>query len=205
MTSMSRRRDSEGAQTNRWSTRQKAKRHRLVAQTRAPEARFRKDRLRQSNPRSRRLLSRHAPSEGSLHHCLLLGSAATPPIARLAMSERPKVSSVRLWRTFQVQSPSRVDKTRLDLMSRQAVEPPIPACTHLLRKSGQKQGFITRMKTEPIDQIAGDRCDFFSRRIKEWQSHRGARCNSRFVKARRRSAPALGLVHARSFIANRPS
>ena len=43
---------------------------------------------------------------------------------------------------------------------------------HLRRKSGQKQGFITRMKAEPIDQIAGDCCDLLSRRVKEWQSHR---------------------------------
>ncbi len=155
------------------ATRQKAKRHRLVAQTRAPEARFRKERLRQSKSRSRRLLSRHAPSEGSLHHCFLLRSAATPPIARLAMSNDQRVSSGRLWRTFHVQSPSRLDKTRLYLVSRQAVELPIPASTHLLRKSSQIQGFITRMKAEPYDQIAGDYCDLFSRWVKEWQSHRG--------------------------------
>jgi hypothetical protein len=74
----------------------------------------------------------------------------------LATSNDRRISSGRIWRTFHVQSPSRLDKTRLYLVSRQAVELPIPASTHLLRKSGQKQGFITRMKAEPIDQIAGD-------------------------------------------------
>jgi hypothetical protein len=91
------------------------------------------------------------------------------------MSNDQRVSSDRLWRAFRVQSPSRLDKTRLYLVSRQAVELPIPASTHLLRKLGQKQGFITRMKAEPIDQIAGDCCDLLSRRVKEWQSHREAR------------------------------
>ena len=91
------------------------------------------------------------------------------------MSNDQRVSSGRLWRTFHVQSPSRLDKTRLYLVSRQPVELTIPASTHLRRKSGQKQGFITRMKAEPIDQIAGDCCDLLSRRVKEWQSHRGAR------------------------------
>jgi hypothetical protein len=94
------------------------------------------------------------------------------------MSNDQRVSSGRLWRTFHVQSPSRLDKTRLYLVSRQAVQPPIPANTHLLRKSDQKQGFITRIKAEPIDQIAGDRCDLFSRWVKERQSHRGAGCNA---------------------------
>ena len=61
-------------------------------------------------------------------------------------------------------------------MSRQSVELPIPASTHLLRQSSQIQGFISRMKAEPYDQIAGDYCDLFSRWVKEWQSHRGARC-----------------------------
>ena len=109
-------------------------------------------------------------------------SAATPPIARFAMSNDQRVSSRDLCRTFHVQSPSRLDKTRLYLVSRQTVELPIPASTHLLGKSGQKQGFITRMKAEPIDQIAGECCDLLSRRVKEWQSHRGARCNSRLRK-----------------------
>jgi hypothetical protein len=138
---------------------------------------------------------------GSLHHCFLLRSATTPPIAPLAMSNDRNVSSGRLWRTFHVQSPSRLGKAHLYLASGQPVEPPIPASTHLLRKSGQKQGFITRIEAEPNDKIAGDRCDFFSRRIKEWQSHRGARCNSRFVKARRRSASASrsGSCSPRSF------
>ena len=66
------------------------------------------------------------------------------------MSNDQRVSSGRLWRTFHVQSPSRLDKTRLYLVSRQAVELPIPASTHLLRKSSQIQGFITRTKAEPI-------------------------------------------------------
>ena len=92
------------------------------------------------------------------------------------MSNDQRVSSGRLWRTFHVQSPSRLGKARLYLASRQPVELPIPASTHLLRKSGQIQGFITRMKAEPYDQIAGDCCDLFSRWVKEWQSHRGARC-----------------------------
>ena len=66
------------------------------------------------------------------------------------MSNDQRVSSGRLWRTFHVQSPSRLGKARLYLVSRQPVELPIPASTHLLRKSGQIQGFITRMKAEPI-------------------------------------------------------
>ena len=93
--------------------------------------------------------------------------------------KRPRVLGILrgrgLWRTFHVQSPSRLGKARLYLASRQPVELPIPASTHLLRKSSQIQGFITRMKAEPNDQIAGDYCDLFSRRVKEWQSHRGAR------------------------------
>ena len=92
------------------------------------------------------------------------------------MSNDRRVSSGRLWRAFHVQSPSRLDKTRLYLVSRQAVELPVPASTHLLRKSSQIQGFISRMKAEPYDQIAGDYCDLFLRWVKEWQSHRGARC-----------------------------
>jgi hypothetical protein len=94
------------------------------------------------------------------------------------MSNDRRVSSGRLWRTFHFQSPSRLDKTRLYLVSRQPIELPIPASAHLLRKSRQKQGFITRMKAEPNDQIAGDYCDLFSRWVKEWQSHQGARCRS---------------------------
>jgi hypothetical protein len=139
----------------------------------------RKEGLRQSMSQSRRLLSRHAPSDvysTIAFSCGAERSYATH--ARLAMSNDQRVSSGRLWRTFHVQSPSRLDKTRLDLVSRQAVELPIPASTHLLRKSGQKQGFFTRMKAEPIDQIAGDCCDLLSRRVKEWQSHRGTRCRS---------------------------
>ena len=92
------------------------------------------------------------------------------------MSNDQRVSSGRLWRTFHVQSPSRLDKARLYLASRQPVELPIPGSTHLPRKSSQIQGFITGMKAEPYDQIAGDYCDLFSRWVKEWQSHRGARC-----------------------------
>jgi hypothetical protein len=90
----------------------------------------------------------------------------------MSNDRRVWVSSGRRWRTFHVQSPSRLDKTRLYLVSRQAVELPIPASAHLPRKPGQKQSFITRMKAEPIDQIAGDCCDLLSRRVKEWQSHR---------------------------------
>ena len=36
-------------------------------------------------------------------------------------------------------------------------------------------GLHPRTKAEPYDQIAGDYCDLFSRWVKEWQSHRGAR------------------------------
>ena len=97
-----------------------------------------------------------------------------PPIARLVMSNDQRVSSRGLWRTFHVQPPSRLGKARLYLASRQPVELPIPPSTHLLRKSSQIQGFITRTKAEPYDQIAGDCCDLFSRWVKEWQSHRGA-------------------------------
>jgi hypothetical protein len=97
-----------------------------------------------------------------------------PPIARLVISNDQKVSSRGLWRTFHVQPPSRLGKARLYLASRQPVELPIPPSTHLLRESGQIQGFVTRTKAEPYDQIAGHRCDLFSRWVKEWQSHRGA-------------------------------
>ncbi len=99
------------------------------------------------------------------------GAGRRKPIARLAMSNDRRVSSGRLWRTFHVQSPSRLGKARLYLASRQPVEPPIPASTHLLRKSGQKQGFIARMKAEPNDKIAGDCRHLISRRVKECQSH----------------------------------
>jgi hypothetical protein len=96
--------------------------------------------------------------------------------------ERPRVSYGRLWRTFHVQSPSRLGKAQLYLTSRQPVELSIPASTHLLRESSQIQGFISRTKAEPNDHIAGDCCDLFWRWVKEWQSHRGARCNQ-FAKA----------------------
>ena len=89
-----------------------------------------------------------------------------------------RVSSRGLWRTFHVQPPSRLGKARFYLASRQPVELPIPPSTHLLGKYSQIQGFITRTKAEPHDQIAGDCCDLLSRRVKEWQSHRGARCRS---------------------------
>ena len=79
------------------------------------------------------------------------------------MSNDWRVSSGR---AFHVQSPSCLGKARLYLVSRQPVELTIPASTHLLRKSGQKQGFITRMKAKPNDQIAGDCCDLLSRRVK---------------------------------------
>jgi hypothetical protein len=102
------------------------------------------------------------------------GSAAMPPIARLVIWNDQRVSSRGLWRTFHVQPPSRLGKARLYLASRQPVELPIPPSTHLLRESGQIQGFVTRTKAEPYDQIAGDRWDLFSRWVKEWQSHRGA-------------------------------
>jgi hypothetical protein len=74
------------------------------------------------------------------------------------------------------ESPSRLGKARLYLARHQSVELPIPASTHLLRQSSQIQGFISRMKAEPYDQIAGDYCDLFSRWVKEWQSHPVARC-----------------------------
>ena len=83
------------------------------------------------------------------------------------MSKNRKVLSGRLWRTFHVQSPSRLGKARLYLASRQPVELPIPPSTHLLRKYSQIQGFITRTEAEPYDQIAGDCCDLFSRWVKE--------------------------------------
>jgi hypothetical protein len=50
-------------------------------------------------------------------------------------------SSRGLWRSFHVQSPSRLGKARLYLASRQPVELPIRASTHLLSKSSQIQGF----------------------------------------------------------------
>jgi chaperonin GroES len=90
------------------------------------------------------------------------------------MSNDQRVSSRDLWRTFHVQPPSRLGKARLNLASRQPIELRIPPSTHLLRKSSQVQGFITRTKAEPYDRIACDCCDLFSRWVKEWQSHRGA-------------------------------
>jgi hypothetical protein len=105
------------------------------------------------------------------------------------MSNDQRVSSRGLWRTFQVQSPSRLGKARLYLASRQPVELPIPPSTHLLRKSSQIQGFITCMKAEPYDQIAGHCCDLLSSWVKEWQSHRGALV----VKAVRESSTSLRL------------
>ena len=95
--------------------------------------------------------------------------------ARLRCRSDQRVSSRGLQRTFHVQSPSRLGETRLYLVSRQAVELAIPASTHLRRKSSQIQGFITRMKAEPYDQIAGDYCDLFSRWIKEMGNRMGAR------------------------------
>jgi hypothetical protein len=118
---------------------------------------------------------------------LLLLSSATPPIAQLLMARRPEGSSRGLCRTFHVQPPSRFGKARPYLASRQPVELRIPPSTHLLRESSQIQGFITRMKAEPSDQIAGDYCDLFSRWVKERQSHRGARWKCGSQKARRRS------------------
>jgi len=157
--------DCEGAQANRRSDASKGYRDRLVAQTRPPGASIRKEGPRQSKSQIRRVLSQHAPSD------------VRSTIASCCVAPRSdqRVSSRGLWRTFHVQSPSRLGKARLYLASRQPVELPIPTSTHLLRKSSQIQGFITRMKAEPYDQIAGDYCDLFSRWVKEWQSHRGAR------------------------------
>jgi hypothetical protein len=112
-----------------------------------------------------------------------------------------KDSSRGRWRTFHVQSPSRLGKAQLYLASCQSVEPPIPAGTHLLRKSSQIQGFIARIQAEPGDQIAGDYCDLLSRRVKEWQSHRGiSRWQMRFSRARRRFVSAgdrdIGRINA---------
>ena len=67
-----------------------------------------------------------------------------PPIARLVIWNDQRVSSRGLWGTFHVQPPSRLGKARLYLASRQPVELPIPPSTHLLRESGQIQGFVTR-------------------------------------------------------------
>ena len=58
-------------------------------------------------------------------------------IAVLSCRSDQKDSSRGLWRTFHVQSPSRLGKAQLYLASRQSVELPIPAGTHLLRKSSQ--------------------------------------------------------------------
>jgi len=82
--------DCEGAQANRRSDTSKGYRDRLVAQTRPPGASIRKERPRQSKSQSRRLRSQHGAIRRSLHHCFLLRSAATPPIARLVMSKRPE-------------------------------------------------------------------------------------------------------------------
>src|ERR1700733_14012371 len=89
---------------------------------------------------------------------------------RLAQRVSPRLSG-----SSHVQSPSRLGEARLYLASRQPVELPIPASTHLLRESSQIQGFISRTKAKPHDQIAGDYCDLLSRWVKEWQSHRRAR------------------------------
>jgi hypothetical protein len=90
------------------------------------------------------------------------------------MSNDQRGSSRGLWRTFHVQPPSRLGKARFYLASRQPVELHIPPSTHLLGKYSQIQGFITRTKAEPYDQIAGHCRDLFSGWVKEWQSHRGA-------------------------------
>jgi hypothetical protein len=105
------------------SSASKGYRDRLVAQTRP----FREEGLRQS--KSRFLVN----------------------IAGLLCHSDQKDSSRGLWRTFHVQSPSRLGKAQLYLASRQSVELLIPAGTHLLRKSSQIQGFITRIQAEPHD------------------------------------------------------
>jgi hypothetical protein len=117
-------------------------------------------------------------------------TAAMPPIARLVIWNDQRVSSGRLWRTFHVQSPSRLGKARLYLVSRQPVELCIPPSTHLLRKYSQIQGFITRMEAEPYDQIAGDCCDLILEVGQRMAiASRGALCK-RFAKARCRSVLA---------------
>jgi hypothetical protein len=170
------------------ATRPKAKRSSACRSNSHPRTGRPQKGLKQSSLQSRRLPSQHAPSGFAPPSTVAKCGYATH--RTMVMAKRPEGSSRGLCRTFHVQSPSRLGEAHLYLASRQPVEPPIPASTHLLRKSGQKQGFITRIKAEPNDKIAGDCCDLISRRVKEWQSHRGARCNSRFAKARRRSAAA---------------
>jgi hypothetical protein len=86
----------------------------------------------------------------------------------MAMSKRPE--SFIPWPLAPL---ARLGKAHLYLASRQPVELPIPASTHLLRKSSQMKGFIARTKAEPYDQVAGDCSDLFSRWVKESQSHPG--------------------------------
>jgi hypothetical protein len=183
------RQDRESAQANRRSNASKSYRDRLVAQTRAPEACIRKEGLKQSKSESRRLLRQRALSDARYTTASCWAALLRGPSQDLRGRGDQRVSCRGLWRSFRVQSPSRLGKARLYLASRQPVELPIPASTHLFRKSSQIQGFITRMKAEPYDQIAGDCCDLLSRWVKEWQSHRGALV----VKAVRESSTSLRL------------
>ena len=111
----------------------------------------------------------------SLHRCFLLPSAATPPIARLVMSKRPE--SFIPWPLAHLPRPVAFAPRQSSSLSR---EPPAGRVAYssepaFAQKVQPKQGFITRMKAEPYDQITGDYCDLFSRWVKEWQSHRRAR------------------------------
>ncbi len=103
------------------ATRQKGKRHRLVAQL-APRSALpqRTAEATQSRGAADFLVG---AIRGFTPSCFLLRSAATPPIAQLAMSNDQRVSSGRLWHTFHVQSPSRPDKTRLYNVARVARRP----------------------------------------------------------------------------------
>ena len=59
-------------------------------QTHDPQSRFRKERLRERGAAEPPTLSRHAPSEGSLHHCFLLRERAYATHRTIVMSKRPE-------------------------------------------------------------------------------------------------------------------
>jgi hypothetical protein len=105
---------------------------------------------------------------------LPVGGSTVMPHRTIGDVERPE--SFIPWPLGHLPRPAAFAPRQSSSLSR---EPPAgraayPSSTHLLRKSSQIQGFITRTKAEPYDQIAGDCCDLFSRWVKEWQSHRGA-------------------------------
>ena len=101
----------------------------------------------------------------SLHRCFLLPSAPMPPIAPVVTSKRPESFIPPL---AHLPRPIAFAPRQSSSLSR---EPPAGRAAYSSEHAFAQ--FITRMKAEPFDQIAGDCRDLFSRRVKEWQSHRG--------------------------------